>query len=279
MLSKTLFLLTSFAGAATAAPPCRPRSSEVSSAVPTSTVAGSAPTPTLPSTGATDLAGPPAGLVLKKIAVGHGIQNYTCANSSASTTATGALAVLYDITTLYPGTAATGLSEFAWAGLPSTVLWSQDLPLNLNNSTAAAPGTPDSPNDLPETAYGATSDPFPSPADLVLGEIAPAAFLGHHFFDTAGTPNFDLASTSGLYFIGAKTGSVSAPPTADAGVLGTGAVAWLQLTDNGSGRSQGLSYVYRVLTAGGNPHTCADAGAGAGSVPYAAMYWFYGSSS
>ena len=222
---------------------------------------------------ATDLPNPPEGVVLKHIAVGHGLQNYTCANTSSTAAATGALAVLYDITSLYPGTAGTGLTEEGFAGLSSTVLFSQTIPLNLADPSAADPATPA----LPEASYGATADPFPAPADLVISGMDPIAFLGRHYFDAAGTPTFDL-SASGLFFSGAKAGGVKAPADADKGILSTGAVDWLQLGDSGKGLSSGVSYVYRVVTDGGVAQTCDVSGAGAGSVPYTAQYWFFGPS-
>lgn len=223
-----------------------------------------------------------------RIAVGHGIQNYSCATSSTAAAAQlGALAVLYDVTDLYPGTPSTGLDADTFNSLPISLLWNQSIPLNLVNETAAIPGTPQQPNALPESQYGAdVTDPFPSPAPAVLASLlqsrppafrgvpAELPFLGHHFFDASGTPNFDLAAAN-LYATVNKTASVAAPASADLGVLGSGAVPWLRLDDSGKDLSRGLSTVYRVLTAGGAAEACATSGAGSGSVPYAAFYWFY----
>ena len=86
---------------------------------------------------------------------------------------------------------------------------------------------------------------------------------------------FDL-SPSGMAASVLKVGSVSAPEGADKGVLDTGAVAWLRLTESGKGLSKGVNLVYRVMTAGGNGEACGTEGVGeTQSVPYAALYWFY----
>lgn len=219
---------------------------------------------------------------MKYIAIGHGIQNYTCASSDATAVNIGALAVLYDITPLYPGTPTTGLSQDAFESLSSTVLWSQAIPLNLVDPAAArATATT---QQLPETSYQAVvSNPFPSPAaDMSLGSHGVHAdFLGHHYFDANSSPTFDLSgSPDGLLLSGTKTGDVKAPADSDTGLLDTGAVDWLQLGDNGRGLSVGVTVAYRVLTAGGVAEACSVSGANpAGevfSVPYAAQYWFYG---
>ncbi|CAK7212427.1 hypothetical protein SCUCBS95973_001459 [Sporothrix curviconia] len=237
------------------------------------------PTYTLPETGTgTELPAVAAGLSLLRIAVGHGIQNYTCASTTAATTATGALAVLYDITHLYPGTLSTGLSSDAFNAISGQLLWGQDIPLNLQSASAASPGSPAAPNDLSETEYGAVvADPFPSPSPLSLPGVlaAEAPFLGHHYFDATGVPTFDL-SGSGLFGSMNKTGDVKAPSTAQTGILATGAVDWLQLTASSNGLSVGIKQVYRVITAGGASETCAVLNAAGGSVPYTAFYWFFG---
>ncbi|KAJ4396625.1 hypothetical protein N0V93_000846 [Gnomoniopsis smithogilvyi] len=235
--------------------------------------------PTLPSTGSTDLTAPSTNLTLKYLAVGHGIQNYTCASDNATAVNVGALAVLYDATALY--------SASSYANLSSTVLWDQAIPLNLLNTAAAGPVSTTSglaTTTFSETDYQADSaNPFPSPAaDLALtAQQVSASFLGHHYFDSLGAPTFDLsASTDKLFFSGAKIGDVKAPTDADKGVLATGAVDWLELGDNGRGLSEGVSNVYRVVTAGGVAEACSVSEANPTgqvfSVPYVAQYWFYG---
>ncbi|TPX06725.1 uncharacterized protein E0L32_002221 [Thyridium curvatum] len=279
MLSKS-FVVAGLLALASAGP-CKPRPSNTGAPPPASTTGGPTdPTsppipgvPTLPSTGASDLPNPDPSLKLLHVALGHGIQNYTCGNETTSKPSLfGALAVLYDVTSFFPGQP-KGLTQEGFNALTTTALWTTDIPLNLENGAAKGPGTPDAPNVLPEAQYGATKDPFPAPSDLTLGSVGPMPFLGHHFFDTAGVPTFDL-SAPGLLGKVAKTGGVAAPATADKGILSTGAVDWLQLKNNGN--SKGITLVYRVITAGGNPQACSVSGApGAGSVPYTAFYWFY----
>lgn len=192
--------------------------------------------------------------------------------------------MLYDATPLYPGTPGTGLSNATWANSSSAVLWDQAIPLNLQNQAAGSPtfGSSDKAVVTNESNYQAdTASPFPSTnTDLAITGVS-AKFLGHHYFDAQGSPTFDLsASADGLVLSGTKISSVAAPTSADAGRLSTGAVAWLQLGDNGRGLSNGVTNVYRVVTAGGAAEACSVSGANTAgqvfSVPYVAEYWFYG---
>ena len=96
--------------------------------------------------------------------------------------------------------------------------------------------------------------------------------LGHHFFDSTGTPVFDLYSVNEILY-GKKTGDVQAPAAANKGPAGTGAVDWLQLTAKAGYDSLGLSLAYRVVTAGGKPLNCTVGGIM--TIQYAAEYWFY----
>lgn len=216
--------------------------------------------------------------------MGHGIQNYTCADANATAASVGALAVLWDVTLLYPGTEGTGLSTDAWANLTSNTLWDHLIPLNLAQPQASGPAISLAAVTFTEAQYQAdAASPFPSPAqDLVLpAQNVNAKFLGHHYFDGSSAPTFDLsASTDGLFLSAAKVGAVKAPAAADKGLFDTAAVDWLQLGDNGRGLSSGLSEVYRVATAGGAAEACSVSGANAEgevlSVPYVAQYWFYG---
>ncbi|KAI1178594.1 hypothetical protein F4777DRAFT_78030 [Nemania sp. FL0916] len=203
---------------------------------------------TLPSTGGpTQLPAPNA--TLQHIAVGHGVQNYTCSAAGSAATSVGALAVLYDITALYPGSGPAAVDATTWAGLTGTVLRTTSMPID---ATAA--------------------DPFPAPASITVSGIAqPLPFVGHHFFDLSGTPTFDL-STSSQLFKGQKLVNIPAPASADKGLNGEGAVDWLYLGNKGG--SVGVSKVYRVLTAGGAGAVCGAAGE-TQSVPYTAMYWVY----
>ncbi|KAH6627197.1 hypothetical protein B0J18DRAFT_409402 [Chaetomium sp. MPI-SDFR-AT-0129] len=235
-------VLAALAAVASAVPVCKP------------------PVYTLPKIGeGAELTPPAASLVLKKIAIGHGIQNYTCAANTGDSVATGALAILHDVTSFYPGTERTGVPQNAWDGLPSNLLWNTPFPLNK----------------LAGTEYGADpTTPFPVTGDLRLKGVPPAKFLGHHFFDSKGTPVFDLPA-AGLKAVLKKTDTKTAPSGADKGIIGTGAVAWLQLDDNGTGQSVGVASVYRVITAGGAPQPCSAVGAGVQSVPYTTFYWFF----
>lgn len=275
LFSKSIIVVASIATAAFAAPYQKRCKRDPAVAI------------TLPSTGSTDLPAPDANLTLRYLAVGHGIQNYTCATANATPVATGALAVLYDVTPLYPGTPNTGLTADVFNKLSSTVLWEQAIPLNLINPAAGIPtDSASTTNPLAETAYQAdASNPFPNPIpDLALdGQGINAKYLGVHYFDAKSSPTFDLAGgaePAGLFFSGAKTGGVKAPTDADKGVLSTGAVDWLQLGDNGRGLSKNVADVYRVVTAGGVAEACSVSGASnageAFSVPYTAQYWFYG---
>ncbi|KAI0101740.1 hypothetical protein GGR51DRAFT_309731 [Nemania sp. FL0031] len=203
----------------------------------------------LPSTGGpTPLPSPDT--PLKHILVGHGVQNYTCNTAGVSGASVGALAVLYDITNLYPGSGPAALSSATWNVLTGTVLHTTDLPI--------------------ETASPAA--PFPAPADLTVSSISKTLpFIGHHFFDINGVPTFSLNNDAEL-FKGQKVLGIPAPADADMGLSGEGAVDWLYLSDKGG--SVGITKVYRVLTSGGDPAVCSVVGA-TQSVPYTAMYWIY----
>ncbi|SPJ85677.1 uncharacterized protein FTOL_11459 [Fusarium torulosum] len=215
------------------------------------------PAPVLPVNGGPlELASPPQGVTLKHIALGYGIQNYTCADAGASPAAIGALAVLYDVTYLYPGQSRSSLSAEKWASLPNDVLTTGKIPLNLN-----------------ENGVGASlTNPFPRKQALRVDSIRSSIpYLGHHFFNAAGVPTFDLDKANQV-LIAKKIDGIKAPASAPAGPEGTGAVDWLYLGD--AGGSKGVSYVYRVLTAGGASHGCKAKGVD--STSYATLYWFYG---
>ncbi|KAI1466270.1 uncharacterized protein F4812DRAFT_101748 [Daldinia caldariorum] len=261
MHPQSLFVVLSTSALASASPLRRRCGSKVTNGtLPTPTEPATTPPatviPNLPTTGSgTQLAGPDSA-ALKHILVGHGIQNYTCSAAGATAASLGALAVVWEITDLYPGTSESSLPVDAFDAFASTVLRTTDMPVNLATD-------------------GAEDSPFPAPADLtVKGVSAPLRFLGHHFFDAANTPTFDLSGADdGELFKGKKDAGVPAPSDADKGVdPATGAVDWLRLSDKGA--STGISLVYRVLTAGGNPEACTEAGQ-TQSVPYAAQYWIY----
>ncbi|KAJ2895331.1 hypothetical protein MKZ38_006709 [Zalerion maritima] len=242
------------------------RSSPCTATPPTSSggAGGEVVIPTLPAVGADpELADPPTDVTLSAIGLGHGIQNYTCVstNGTLESKALGALAVLYDITDLYPGVSAKSLpNEAAFNQLPVPVVENLELPLNIDTSVET------------DTSVPATSEPFIDPPTGIEMRGQTYPFLGRHFFNADGVPTFDLEQEKGLLAVLKKDDAVSAPGSADAGPMGTGAVAWLQLSDNGD--SKGVSYVYRVNTAGGVAQPCSSEGE-TGSVSYSAMYWFY----
>lgn len=80
-------------------------------------------TPTLPLSGdATELpAAPPAGQSLVVIALGRGVQNYTCVDTTSTPVALGAVATLFD------GTALATINESAFNALPPKAVY---VPLN-----------------------------------------------------------------------------------------------------------------------------------------------------
>ncbi|KAI3562996.1 hypothetical protein IWW34DRAFT_825329 [Fusarium oxysporum f. sp. albedinis] len=237
MLARFFFALTS-AALALASPP-------VHNLYPSQSGMPTKPTPVLPSNGGdSELPEPSEDVSLKHIALGFGIQNYTCADTAASPTPVGALAVLYDVTHLYPGQGHSSLTQDEWASLPRDIL---------------------------DTLKPSLVKPFPKKQDLKIRSLSKKIpYLGHHYFNAAGVPTFDLDKARQL-LIAKKIGDIKAPASSPAGPEGTGAVNWLFLGD--AGGSHGISYAYRVLTAGGASHGCKAKGAD--STSYTAMYWFY----
>ncbi len=167
-------------------------------------------------------------LTLSYVAIGRGVQNYTCASPSATPVALGAIATLFDATTL------AYESEALVHAIPPLAVY---MPQPSSNLALAA------------------------------GIFKP---LGHHCFDAAGTPTFDLTAVGKILY-GAKSGDVKAPGTANKGPAGTGAVDWLELSKKATYTSVGAQLAYRVVTAGGNaPAVCSKAGVI--TVQYAAEY-------
>lgn len=200
------------------------------------------------------------GTSLKYILLGFGFQNYTCESTESDAAAVGALAMLYDATSLYPGQSAQSLSIEEFNELSITTLHSKDIPLKLQQ---------------PPLMGADPSEPFLTPGeDLQLDSLAePIPFVGHHFFNSKGVPQFKVSGAKGdVDFHAAKLDSIAAPSTADVGPDGTGAVGWLYL---GAGEGTvGGSFLYRVVTAGGNSHGC-SAGNSADSTSYTTQYWIY----
>ncbi|RBR18954.1 uncharacterized protein FIESC28_05776 [Fusarium coffeatum] len=212
--------------------------------------------PVLPANGgSSELPSPPQGVILKHIALGFGVQNYSCADVNAIPSAAGALAVLYDVTWLYPDQEGSPLTHEEWTSLPPHILDTGKAPLNRDSSGNIC-----------------LTHPFPKKGSLkVEGFRKRLPYLGQHFFNAAGVPTFDLDTYSRL-LIARKVYGIEAPASSSAGPDGTGAVDWLYLED--AGGSIGVSIVYRVLTAGGVSHGCGAKGSD--STSYAALYWFYG---
>ncbi|KAG6009622.1 hypothetical protein E4U54_008509 [Claviceps lovelessii] len=214
--------------------------------------------------GANNLPQPPAGSQLLHIALGFGLQNYTCSSVGATPIATGALAMLYDITALHPGQNRDSLSQQDWDGLPRRAIWSHIVPLNLNYSNTDR-AEPDSPG-------ASQTHPFPENAPLQIWGIKPLPVLGHHLFTSAGTANFILGNGK-TNVLASKSAAVNAPRAANKGPQDTAAVPWLQL-DAQAGSVGRVKHVYRVLTTGGSSRGCNRA-AGQDSITYTAMYWFF----
>ncbi|GKU09563.1 unnamed protein product, partial [Fusarium langsethiae] len=142
-----------------------------------------------------------------------------------------------------------------WTSFSDEILKTLDVPLNIN-----------------KTGNGAsTTNPFPKKEGLRVKSVPKKiAYLGHHYFNADGVPTFDLDEAHQI-LRGKKIDSVKAPPPFLAGPDGTDSVDWLFLGD--AGGSHGVSYVYRVLTAGGSSRGCKTKGTDYAS--YTAMYWFY----
>jgi len=182
------------------------------------------PTSTLPGTNAT----------FQYAAIGRGIQNYTCTSVGAVPVQLGAIAILYDATSLATSNVA------AFNALPGQAV------------------------NVPEGKGGCFDLP---PANKNLPR------LGNHLFAADGTPEFELTAVEKSLF-GFKNATFTAPAGSPAGPAGTGAVAWLQLTAKAGYPNKGLSVVYRVETAGGNPPATCPSTAVI-SVQYSAQYIFY----
>ncbi|KAH8685886.1 hypothetical protein BGZ60DRAFT_466529 [Tricladium varicosporioides] len=193
--------------------------STTSSAVVTPSATASA-TPTIPASGANpDLNNPD--LSLQFVAIGRGVQNYTCTGAGSNSTLIGAIATLFDATDI------AYANEAMLHTLPPMMV---NLPVESAGSIQTA-------------------------AKKINLDV-----LGHHFFTADGTPTFDLTDEDSKILYAAKVMGVKAPADASKGPLGTGAVDWLQLKAKATYPSVGLGEVYRVETAGGNPTACQSAG-------------------
>ena len=188
-------------------------------------------------------------VTLQYVGLGVGIQNYSCSSTTATPQAIGAIATLFDITEFLQVTKDT-----------SSTLSNKYLKMYQKQSCQA------NPTDLSDNSCEESINA------LHFSE------LGKHYFASingAGVPSFDIY---GQAFLSAqKVGDISAPDNAyGGGRQGFGAVDWLFLPSDGSSRSSGLSEVYRINTAGGNPdpNGC-QSGESVLTYKYAAEYWFY----
>lgn len=211
---------------------------------------------------------------LKRIALGYGIQNYTCSidkDGKLGPAATGALAGLYDITNLYPGQGPKSLDQATFDSLTRKVVETADLNIPLNLEDILENRVPDA------TAGASLSKPFKAKASLpVPGTKLKLPYIGQHYFDSAGVPTFKL--DGGLSIAAKKLDAYDAPKASAGGKNGEKAVAWLRLgpkegTEGSS--TKGVKMVYRVSTGAGSAHSCPEEGPSDSSF-YTAAYWFYG---
>jgi hypothetical protein len=113
-----------------------------------------------------------------------------------------------------------------------------------------------------------------SPDQQTLSGPSNLAISGHHFFTNATTPFFNLSVLDLGMAQCAKNNTAAAPATASVGQggVGFGAVPWLKLKTI-AGATGGLTEIYRLNTAGGNPPlTCAGLEGQNIEVEYAAEY-------
>ncbi|KAJ7018187.1 hypothetical protein C8F04DRAFT_1214700 [Mycena alexandri] len=188
-------------------------------------------------TGQTQLVSPTTAPLF--VALGVGVQNYTCNASTLKYTSTGAVASLFDISCLdtTPAFASIQTVGFnAWKALPASVT-----------------------------------------ADDLGAKVGAPLLLGYHYFVTApsGTgisPKWDFTSTgkfagnSSAFFLGSKVGDITDATNAAVNV------DWLALNNvQGSLASK----VFRVDTVSGQPPASCVAGSADISVKYTAKYFLY----
>ena len=188
-------------------------------------------------------------VTLKYAGLGVGVQNYSCASTTSAPKSIGAIATLFDVTST----------------------------LRQHNDVSSALSTKYLQNYEKVSCLPNTADLSDHACEEEINRLR-LPVLGEHYFASingAGVPTFDL--DNGALLSSQKIGDVLAPSDAYDGSNGVGAVDWLFLTQDGSGRSVGLTEVYRINTAGGSPpSTQCSTGVPTFSVKYAAEYWFYG---
>ncbi|KAJ6489957.1 hypothetical protein C8R45DRAFT_868093 [Mycena sanguinolenta] len=173
------------------------------------------------------------------VALGVGVQNYTCSSTTSTYTSIGAVASLFDISCLdkTPAFATVQTSAYgAWKAAPSGVS-----------------------------------------ANTIGAKVGASNLLGYHYFVTSpsGTgisPKWDFTSTgkfagnSSAFILAAKAGDIAAPTNSATNV------DWLMLNNvQGSLASK----VFRIDTVNGQPPTSCVPGSADISVKYASKYFLY----
>ncbi|KAK5554981.1 hypothetical protein LTR46_007185 [Exophiala xenobiotica] len=180
----------------------------------------------------------PSGLSLEHVALGRGVQNYTCANATATPAAVGAVARFY-------------------------------------NASCVASDWPDL---LPIMPNLALQYPLPSDPNAPLEPSNLALSTHHFFSNTTTPVfAFDAPTSPKFGTVFAQKVNSSDPPAnavVGASGQGYGAVSWLYLTSRADTVSD-VKAVYRLNTAGGSPPATCQGQPSAFSVDYSAVYWFY----
>jgi hypothetical protein len=177
------------------------------------------------------------------IALGVGVQNYTCNATSLTYSSVGAVAELFDVSCLY------GTHEFSKIQDDSYTFWSQAPPSVTAQEIITKLGS--SPPVLGQHYF--VPNPNPAPGSPAL------------------SPKWDFTSGAKkgnpqAFVIGAKTGDIPAPS-------GKNDIDWLQLK-----KVQGelADVLYRVATKAGQPPASCTAGSPLLSVKYTSLYYFFG---
>ncbi|KAF2104575.1 hypothetical protein NA57DRAFT_51393 [Rhizodiscina lignyota] len=177
----------------------------------------------------TPLPPPSAGLVLSHIAVGRGTQNYTCPKDADASVAPTAVGA---VASLFNVSCIAGNYPQLLSLLPSVAV---RYPVPTANSQLA-------------------------PANVMLS--------GHHYFQDATTPFFNMITSDSNYGMvaAAKLNATNAPDAAKD-------VTWLKL--NAKAGNWSFVEVYRVNTSGGQPPKTCEGQPENIEVQYAAEYWLW----
>jgi len=178
------------------------------------------------------------------VAIGVGVQNYSCSSTTSTYTSTGAVAELYNIACLVHTPQLATIANEAYA------LWSK-----VPGNNAA---------EIPKCLEG-----------LNFLKLGAHYFITNPVTGTGLSPKWDFTSTGSnagdenAFVVAAKAGDLPAP-------TGPGDVDWLSLT-----KVQGdlATQVFRVATVKGQPPASCTPGSAPISVKYTAQYWLYGAAS